>query len=733
VAAPTLTSQASSSWADQASPPEVTGTLTWNAGDRILVVALTEDSTITLATPTATGLTFTALGTEQAVTDSCWAHAWQATAAASGSSAITAAAAAGSATNTRDLAAFAWGGCTGFVRTNGATPGAAQTVSVTRTQANSAVVFASADWSAGGVAGLGWTPAGQTQLQAAASAGATGLLAYWGDQGATGTTSYGTTGLAGTVYTALAVEVLGTAGSAITRTVTDTTGAADTTTAARVIGRTQSDPAAAADTTTTTAVFARTQSDPAATADTRALAQTTTPADTAGLTDAGTTLARAAIGTDICGVTDAVSTQLATGSTAFTRTIDDPAGTADTAQLLLSRTVTDSAGAADAGVTRTLLASGADPAGLTDTATPALTTGGGGGSVLTRTVDDPAGLADGRALAVAVTVSDLCTLVDAGRTQARTAAATEPAGLTDTVQAQLLFAGLTRTVTDAAGLTDVDQPLTVDLGEILADTAGLADTAVAVVSAAGSTSRTVDDPAGLGDSRALARTLTTADITGLTDTGRTQGQAAQGVDTLGLADTVQAVLSTTNIVRTLTDLLGLLDAGDPMSVDVLDVPVDLVGLSDAVSADLSGSGLVTRTVTDAAALSDQAAPAAGYTRALADTTGTTDTAATAVNSSGQSLLDGLGLVDAVTLAVVAARAAGDALGLADTVVAALTRSVVITDPAGLTDTAATVVTPVLAHVRDITDVVVLTSLHRLRETTVRPYAGVISRYPLVPD
>lgn len=212
MAAPTLTSQATSTWTDLSSGNEVTASLSWGTGDRVLVVGYTEDAGLTLTTPTATGLTFTAIGSAQATANSCWVHCWEATAASPSSGAITSSPSPAS-TQDRGIQAYAFGGCTGFVRTNGAAPSSTQTVSVTRTQANSLLVVLSADWSAAGVSGLGWTPAGQTQRQADTTTNATHFAADWPDQGATGTTSYGTTGLGGTKYTLVAVEVLGTVGS----------------------------------------------------------------------------------------------------------------------------------------------------------------------------------------------------------------------------------------------------------------------------------------------------------------------------------------------------------------------------------------------------------------------------------------------------------------------------------------------------------------------------------------
>lgn len=211
MSAPTLTSQTGSTWTDVVGTSEVTGTLTWNVGDRVLVVAVTEDTSFILNTPTATGLTFAPLGTAIGSPSICWVHAWEATAGSSGSGAVTATVVTGG-SQARGIHAFAWGNCNGFVRTNLATQTTTQVVSVTRTGANSGMVTASGDWSASGVGGLGWTPAGQTQVQAATNANCSAFAAYWGDQGSTGTTSYGSTGLAGTKFTVMGVEVLGVAG-----------------------------------------------------------------------------------------------------------------------------------------------------------------------------------------------------------------------------------------------------------------------------------------------------------------------------------------------------------------------------------------------------------------------------------------------------------------------------------------------------------------------------------------
>ncbi len=212
--APTLVSQSGSTWNDLSTADEVTGSITWSAGDLILVVGWTEDQTVTLNTPTATGLTFSALGSPITTGSSCWVHTWTATAGSGGSGAVTGPRLAGTGSANRGIHALVYSGHSGTGARAAPAASSAQTVSLTRTGANSAVVCVSADWSATGIGGLGGAPAGQTQLRAADAVNCEAFLAHWGDQGAAGTTSYGTTGLSGTQFSKIAVEILGTASTA---------------------------------------------------------------------------------------------------------------------------------------------------------------------------------------------------------------------------------------------------------------------------------------------------------------------------------------------------------------------------------------------------------------------------------------------------------------------------------------------------------------------------------------
>lgn len=465
MAAPTLTSHAGSDWTDNAAVSEVTGALTWNAGDRILVVGFTEDQSFTLATPTATGLTFTALGSPVTLSNSCWLHAWQATAASAGSGAVTAARAGSTGVAMRGIWAFAFGNCGGFTRTNGTTVNATQTVSVTRAGANSAAVFWSGDWS-GSAATVGWTPAGQTQLVAQLNSGhAAAFVARWGDQGAAGTTSYGTTGSAGSAFTKSAVEVLGAAGggTAHTRSVDDRAGGADTATptlpgsAGTAHTRTVADPAGLADAggpARTDVTDSPTDSAGLADTSSRAVGYARSLADPVGLADTAATAPNFARSVaDPAGMVDAAGGQLTPVGQAHTRTADDPAGLLDTATTagVAQRAVTDPAGTQD-GTQQSTASAGArqagDTAGLTDTVTAASTTA--------RTVTDLLALTDSaaadRAGAGSHSLTDTTGLTDmmspaavAGR------AVDQVVGLSDTATAVLL-AGHTRT--DTAGLSD---------------------------------------------------------------------------------------------------------------------------------------------------------------------------------------------------------------------------------------------------------------------------------------
>lgn len=72
--------------------PITTGSVAWQAGDRVIFVGGIEEDggSIFLNTPTASGLTFGSIATPDQTASRCWGGAWSATAASNGSGAVSA-------------------------------------------------------------------------------------------------------------------------------------------------------------------------------------------------------------------------------------------------------------------------------------------------------------------------------------------------------------------------------------------------------------------------------------------------------------------------------------------------------------------------------------------------------------------------------------------------------------------------------------------------------------------
>lgn len=206
---PTLADYQESTFTDTATN-DVSGSATWSAGDVIVVLGMTADNADTLGTPTAAGLTFAAVsGTPTNTNSACKGYAWTATAGSGGSGAVTSAGSAAS----KGISVFVFSGSNGIGGTAfSASLGSTTTQSLTRTGTNSHVVQIWGDWNAVNDTTVTWTPSGQTQQVADFHSGsATYFGASWGDQGASGTTSYGFSGFAGGSMTAITLEILGTA------------------------------------------------------------------------------------------------------------------------------------------------------------------------------------------------------------------------------------------------------------------------------------------------------------------------------------------------------------------------------------------------------------------------------------------------------------------------------------------------------------------------------------------
>ena len=83
---PTLVQYDETEWTTSGTS-KVTGTITWQTGDVIIIIGATEDQAVTF-TPTATGLTFSA-DSPLTAGSTCWANSWRVTAGSGGSSVVT--------------------------------------------------------------------------------------------------------------------------------------------------------------------------------------------------------------------------------------------------------------------------------------------------------------------------------------------------------------------------------------------------------------------------------------------------------------------------------------------------------------------------------------------------------------------------------------------------------------------------------------------------------------------
>jgi hypothetical protein len=219
MAAPTLADYRESDWTDlSTSGPvenEVSASATWLAGDVIVVLGATEDNGRTLATPTATGLTFSLI-TSTNTGSNCKAYLWTATAGSNGSGAITSVLS--NALTAAGISVFVFRGCSGVGTPQTIIGSAAKTISVTRAQANSLVVCLLADWNATADVAVTATPTGTVRV-ATNPTNASFYVTSFGDQGTTGTTSYGIANHTGTVKMAgIALEVKGSTSSHVTTT-----------------------------------------------------------------------------------------------------------------------------------------------------------------------------------------------------------------------------------------------------------------------------------------------------------------------------------------------------------------------------------------------------------------------------------------------------------------------------------------------------------------------------------
>lgn len=216
MAEPTFGDYQESTWTDIFTTDELTASVTWGAGDVVLVVgAISNNTGGALGVPTVSGLTFSQIAAVNAGTtsgDDAVVYMWSATAAASGSGQIASVTSGGDSTQRAGLAAMVWSGSDGFGTPATIDNSTAKTISLTRVQANSHVAVILADWNEVNDTTVNATPTGTVRKAVNLPGQLTVFICTFGDQGATGTTSYGITDHTGTVdMSGIVVEIKGTA------------------------------------------------------------------------------------------------------------------------------------------------------------------------------------------------------------------------------------------------------------------------------------------------------------------------------------------------------------------------------------------------------------------------------------------------------------------------------------------------------------------------------------------
>ena len=219
MAEPTAADYQESDFTDVYTTDELTASVTWGAGDIILVfgaISNNESSTV-LGLPTVTGLTFAELASLNENTDArddTVVYLWSATAGSSGSGQIASVTSGGISTLRSGLAVLVYSGSDGLGTPVTMDGGTGKTISVTRAGDNSHVALIMADWNQVGDVTVDATPTGTVRKATALSGQMDVFVCSFGDQGSAGTTSYGITNHTGTVdMSGIAIEIKGTAGA----------------------------------------------------------------------------------------------------------------------------------------------------------------------------------------------------------------------------------------------------------------------------------------------------------------------------------------------------------------------------------------------------------------------------------------------------------------------------------------------------------------------------------------
>lgn len=205
---PTFVAEYETDWSQTTTPKTVSVTVT--AGDTLAIFAMTGDGAFTLATPTGGGLTYTL---QQSVVVAAFGTVYLWTAPAPGSQTFTmsitqSGGSAFWAYNCLRFSGSAGVGASNKTNVNGAAP----SLGLTTTGANSAIVVANVDWNAVDGTTRTWRTAGSSateQTYFRDPANYTVYGAYHADSGAAGAKTVGLSAPAGQKYSIAAVEILG--------------------------------------------------------------------------------------------------------------------------------------------------------------------------------------------------------------------------------------------------------------------------------------------------------------------------------------------------------------------------------------------------------------------------------------------------------------------------------------------------------------------------------------------
>jgi hypothetical protein len=207
---PTLVEFGETAWSGSTATKD-TGSITWEEGDLVTVLAGTASDATTISGVSATGLSFTP--TEDAnVGGSPYARGWSARATTDGSGVVTVTR--GSGTGAYGGAVWVWRGSDGlgWVAGDFTVGSTDKSILLPRTYSSSAVAEIIIDDDAGDPAGRTWQPLGETERRAEQVSGQyTVFLADWGSQGVEATGFHGCPGTTSAgFHTKIALEILGT-------------------------------------------------------------------------------------------------------------------------------------------------------------------------------------------------------------------------------------------------------------------------------------------------------------------------------------------------------------------------------------------------------------------------------------------------------------------------------------------------------------------------------------------